>query len=95
MANPGFSGELIHFGSIRGRINGSGSLLMWLRSLDNIFNFSTSITMADPTHIEPLVLTNFIEQRAQLECRVSTIDDYFQVSRITIFIRPVATGIPQ
>lgn len=93
---PKFNGELIHFGAQRFRVTGAGNLQLFLRSLDNIRNVTLSpIIMQSITNREPVVLSNFIEQRAQLEIRTSEYDETFNISKIIIFIKPVATGYAQ
>lgn len=89
-------GGLIHFGANRFRVNGSGYLQLFLRSLDDVRNVQlVSINMQTLTDQEPLVLSNFTNQRAQLEIRTTNIDDVFNISKITIFVKQVATGLPQ
>jgi hypothetical protein len=96
VGKSGFNGELLHFGSVRMRVTGSGVLRPTLQSLDEV-NISTlpNVTMSATTNREPTVLSNFIDQRGQLKLETTAIDETFTVSKITIFIRPVATGYPQ
>lgn len=96
MGKSGFNGELIHFGSVRTRVTGSGVLRPTLQSLDEV-NTATlpTITMSATTNREPTVLANFIDQRGQLKLETTAIDEIFSVSKIVIFVRPVATGYPQ
>lgn len=51
--------------------------------------------MSALTNREPTVLANFIDQRAQLEGKTTLINETFNISKITIFVKPVATGYPQ
>jgi len=91
-----FSGEILHCGATRFRVTGSGNLQLFLRSLDNSHNLQlTSIPMQATTNKEPLVLSNFSDQRVQLELRTTEINEVFNVSKIVVFIKPVATGYPQ
>lgn len=92
MANEGL---INHYGAIRLRVNGSGSLKMRLLSLDEVKTLSlVSFTLASLTNKEPLRLANFNEQRAQLELKTTTIDETFRISNIVIFVKPVATEFP-
>lgn len=97
MANKaGFSGELIHFHVVRMRVVGSGNLKLTLHSLDDIENQDLADTpLVAGTNREPTTLANFIQQRAQLEIRTTELGDFFNISSIIIFIKPVATGYPQ
>lgn len=91
-----FDGGLIHFGVSRYRVTGSGNLQLSLNTLDDI-RIATlpSIPMAVTTEIEPTVICNFVSQRACLVFQTTNINEVFTISRITIFVKQVATGIPQ
>lgn len=91
-----FTGESIHFTGTRIRLNGSGTLQMTLRSLDDVDVYSMpDTTMAATSATQPFTLANFISQRACLQGEVTEINEWFVISKISIFIRPVATGLPQ
>ncbi len=90
------SGDLLHFNAARLRVNGNGALQQKLYSLDDVNNTSLpDIAMATLTNREPTVLTNFTEQRAYLDLRTTEINEWFVISKIIIFIKPVSTGYPQ
>lgn len=91
-----FTGELIHFGAIRLRVTGSGNLQSTLESLDEVSSASLSdVAMQSTTDREPLVLANFISQRGFLKLETTEINETFFISKLVIFVRPVATGYPQ
>lgn len=93
MAKPG--GDVLHSNALRLRVTGSGNLEIYLRSLDNVRNTQLrSHSMSSTTNVEPIVLANFQEQRIQLELRTMLIDEVFTISRIVIFVKPVAEGYP-
>lgn len=88
-------GLVNHFGMIRLRLKGSGNLQMRLLSLDEVReSVLVPLAMQANTDIEPTRLSNFTQQRAQLEIKTSVIDETFQISKIVIFSRPVATSYP-
>lgn len=89
-------GFLTHFGMVRMRVTGSGVLRPTLFSLDSV-NSSTlpTITMAATTNREPTILANFIEQKAQLELQTIAIDETFEISKIVIFTKLVASEFPR
>lgn len=92
----GFNGEILHFNATRMRATGSGNLQQTLFSLDDVrSNILNNITLAATTNREPITLANFTEQRAYLEVKTSNINEYFVISKIVIFVKPVATGYPQ
>lgn len=96
MAKSSFTGEIIHFGALRFRVTGSGNLQLLLHSLDDVNSSQlSSIAMQTTTNKEPLVLANFVDQRGYLEFKTTAINETFSISKITIFIRPIATGYPQ
>ena len=90
------SGDLLHFNAARLRVNGFGILRQILYSLDDINSQALpNITLASTTNKEPTVLVNFTEQRAYLDLRTTAKDEYFVVSKITIFVKPISSGYPQ
>lgn len=93
----GFNGELVHLGVVRMRAIGSGNLLTDAHSLDDASNSSVlpDIPLLAATNREPTILANFIDQRIQLEIRTTEIDEWFEISKIVMFVRPIATGYPQ
>ncbi len=97
MAKSGqFTGEILHFGIVRQRVTGSGVLRMNLVSLSDVNSVPIpSITMQTATNREPTVLANVNEQRAYLHGYTQDIDEIFNVSKIIIYIKPVASGYPQ
>lgn len=97
MARTSSSSEnILHFGLVRLRVNGNGFLRSFLRSLDDVRNVTLSpLTLNTLTDIEPTILSNFTNQRAQLELRTTSINETFQISKIIIFVKPVATSYPQ
>lgn len=95
MAKNGFSGEVLHFGAVRYRVTGVGNFKSTLVSLDDVETYdSPDITLAAANNREPTILANFNQQRAYLYGRVTSIDERFTVSKIIIYVRPVATGYP-
>lgn len=89
-------GQLNHYGAVRTRVTGSGNLQAELMSMDEVnVNTLPTIPMQATTNREILVLANFNDQRASLHLFTDQINEVFQISRITIFTRPVATGYPQ
>jgi hypothetical protein len=51
--------------------------------------------MSATTNREPTVIANFQEQRIQLELGTTEIDETFTISRIVVFVKPIAEGYPQ
>lgn len=89
-------GSLLHFGSVRLRVTGSGNLKLYLRSLQNVHNQTLTPQVITPLmNREPVTLSNFIDQRGQLEVKVTEIGEYFLISKIVIFIRPIYSGYSQ
>ena len=88
--------ELVnHFGAVRLRVSGSGNLRLRLLSLDEVKTQTlVPIVMSDPAYIEPTRLSNFTQQRASLEISTTMINEYFLISKIIIFTKPVATSFP-
>ncbi len=85
-----------HTNAIRMRVTGSGSLKLYLNSLDNIqVQTLVPLTMAAATDREPIRLVNFKSQRVQLEGKTTEINERItHVHRIIIFMKPVETEFP-
>lgn len=96
MANSQGTEEVVnHYGMVRLRITGSGSFRMTLYSLDEIkSNTLATLSLSATTHREPDRLSNFTQQRASLDGRVIAIDEWFEISKIIIFAKPVAKSFP-
>lgn len=96
-AIPGGSlGESItHFGAVRIRVSGTGSLRMALYSLDDVVSTTlVPLTMAVTTRFVPTRLCNFQETRALLQLQTTAIDENMSVNRIILFTKPVFTEWP-
>lgn len=92
------SGEEVinHYGAIRLRINGAANLLAKFWSLDEVFQTTLlPVPVIAATNVEPNRLANFTQQRAKLELRTIEIDEIFQISKIIIFVKPVAKSFPE
>jgi hypothetical protein len=88
-------GLIHHFGAVRLRLTGSGNLKMRLLSLDSVITQTlTSLAMSSTTNREPTRLCNFNEQRAQLEVKTTEINETFGISKIVVYIKPVASEFP-
>jgi hypothetical protein len=89
-------GELIHhITGVRMRVQGSGNLDMSLLGLDDLTSTTLApFVMAATRAIEPTRLANFKGQRILLRFGVDEIDEWFQIRRIIIFVKPVETSYP-
>ena len=88
-------GTINHFGAVRLRAVGVGSLRMSMNSVDYIVSKSlTPITMAATSHIEALRLCNMTEQRASLRIETTGIGEVFNITKIAIYLKPVANMYP-
>lgn len=94
--NISSTGEILHFTGARFRMTGVGNLITTYQGLDNLERF-----WPDPMQIplfasrEPVRLADFTNQRAQFIFRTSEINESFNISKIVIFVRPVASEYPQ
>lgn len=91
----GSVGSILHSNAVRLRVTGSGTLDLYLRSLNGINNLQlNSLTMANTTDREPIITANFKNQRIQLELTTTEIGEEFNVSKIVIFVKAIAEGYP-
>lgn len=96
MANQQSDGTILHYNGTRLRITGSGNLDMSLKSVQNVRSYDlVTLPLSTATNREPFVLANFREQKAQLRFGTDALGETFTISKIVIFIKPVATGYPQ
>lgn len=86
---------ITHYTAVRLRVNGTGNLKMKLLSLDEVYSQSlVPLAMATMTNKQPTQLANFNQERAVLKIEITEINEYFEISKIIIFHKPVATGYP-
>jgi len=98
MATKKSTGEEVvnHYGLVRLRVNGSASLVSTLYSLDKTQSDSLApLTLNSTTNIEPTILSNFTQQRAKLQIKTVNLGEWFQISRVVIYVKAVAKSYPQ
>ena len=87
---------LNHFGAVRLRVTGSGTLECKLISMDTTTeSLLTDVTLATTTGRYANQLANFTQQKAQLEIKTTEISEYFLLRQIIFYIKPVASSFPQ
>lgn len=85
-----------HIVGVRARILGQGNMLYSLEDYSAIQTQNlTPLAMSTATRIEPLVLSNFQSQRTRLIGKTEVLDEWFEISRIIIWAKPVAIEYPQ
>ena len=85
-----------HYGAVRLRVNGSASLQLTLFSLDETqSNVLVPVPIVSLTNVEPNRLSNFTQQRAKLMIKTTGLGETFQISKIIIFVKPVAKSFPE
>jgi hypothetical protein len=97
-APKGSKGEEVinHYGAVRLRVTGSANLQLTLLSLDEVYsNTMVPVPINSVNNVEPNRLANFTQQRAKLQIMTTNINEVFQISKIVIFIRPVAKSFPE
>jgi hypothetical protein len=89
------SEDILHFGSIKLRVNGTGNLMPTLYSLDDSANqILVSMVMSTSPGKEPVRLSNFLAQRASLELKTTVINEIFRINRIILFVKPIYSSYP-
>lgn len=87
--------NILHFGAVRLRVNGSGNLDMKFIGLDDqIENNLKPLAMSATPGKEPLVLSNFKGQRARLRLSTDAINEYMIINRVVIFVKQLYTSYP-
>lgn|SRR5574340_117574 len=84
-----------HYGAVRLHATGAGNLRFTLSSLDDVKKKTLlPIPLIARNNVEPTRLANFTQQKARLEVRVTDINEFFQINKIIVFVRPVAKSYP-
>lgn len=82
--------NVMHYGGVRLRVNGTGYLVPTWSSLDNEKSQQlTPFAMKATTGIEPFKLSNFITQRAFLRLETIAINETFRINRVVVFVKPI------
>lgn len=88
-------GQINHYIGVRMRVTGSASMQMRFLSLDEVVTSTLLPLTITPTNSrEPFRKANFKQQRIQLEIKITTINEYFEISKIVIFSKPSAASYP-
>ena len=91
-------GELIvnHYGAIRLTVTGTGNLRPTFYGLDKKISFTAlPIPLPATTDIEFNRITNFTRQRASLVLTTTGFQEWFSITRLVVFVRPVAKSLPE
>lgn len=96
MAKVNSSGEYEHhIVAVRLRVIGEGNLQLALTDYQDVQTLNlVPLPLVATTRIEPTRLSNFQSQRTRLVGQVTEIDEWFEISRILIFAKPVAIEYP-
>jgi len=91
----GFNGEVLHCGAVRYQLSGSGVMKSTLLSVDDIYSTALpDIDIPASAARQATILSNFNQERMYLYFRTTKINEVINLSKLVIFIRPVATGYP-
>lgn len=87
--------QINHYGAVTARVTGEGNLDMQLDSLSDVDTKTLrAFGMSATTAIEPTRLTNFNTQRASITLSVDEIDEYFVISKVILWVKPIYTQYP-
>lgn len=88
-------GQIYHFNMVRMRVTGNGNLKVKLFSLDEVNTEQIAdMKLSIETNREPRSLANFIEPRAGVEVKTTTINEYFKINRIYLYTKFFASEYP-
>lgn len=80
--------NILHYGAIKLRVNGSGNLIPTLIGFDDILTNELAVMpMSTVTAYEPVRLANFVSQRAKLRLETEEIDDVIRINRIILYAK--------
>lgn len=87
--------NILHFGAIRFRVNGSGNLDLTLLGYDDASgSILVPLAMKTSPGNEPLRLCNFTAQRARLRISVDKLNEYFIINRLVFFVKDYSAEYP-
>jgi dihydrodipicolinate reductase len=85
-----------HFGAIRLRVTGSGTMEVKLVSMDTTTeSILADVTLQTTTPRYVNQLANFNQQKAQLVLGTTELNDYFLLRQIIFYVKPIAESFPQ
>lgn len=89
-----------HFHSIQLRITGTGNLKGTLYSLPDrdgnmVSQDLQALNMTTQNSKMPILLCNFKQERMKMKIYTTDIDEIFTIRKISIFVKPIYSGIPQ
>lgn len=94
-ASAGVESET-HLVAIRSRILGSGLMRFTLEDYSAIQTSNLiPLVLQTATRFEPTVLANFQSQRTRLIGKVADVTEWFEISKLIVFAKPVAEEYPQ
>jgi len=87
--------NILHFGAVRMRVTGAGSLRMTLSDLDDT-NPETLVplTLQSAPGREPTRLCNHKSQRVKLKLYTNAIDEIVRINRIILYAKELYTSYP-
>lgn len=87
--------SILHFGAVRYRVNGTGTLHSELISLDDVYTQQlANLEMEDAPGKEPRILANFKQQRARLKVSTTELGDFMKFNRIIYFVKELWKDFP-
>lgn len=95
MAKNDTNDFIIHVNPIRLFVKGKGNLQLTLFSLDDVSSESLrNVAMVTATDKAVDVLSNFKNQYAAIEGKITEFDEYFIIRTIIAFTKPSAASYP-
>lgn len=87
--------NILHFGVVRTRVVGSGTLRTSLIGYDSVLTQTlATATLAATNSREVTRLANFVSQFGQVKLETTAINEVFKVNNITIFVKPIYSEYP-
>jgi hypothetical protein len=82
--------NIVHFGSIRFGVIGSGDFnISSINLAETVVKISRPIVLQDPDDYEPTRLIGVKSQRMSFEFSIEGIGSYFQIRRILVYTKPI------
>lgn len=89
------AGNIIHYGAVELRVNGSGNLLLKLKGLDDAYQLTlVPLVMSTAPGRQQVRLGNFMNQKARLRIETNVINEIFKINKVIIWVKPVYTSYP-
>jgi len=95
MVGDGSTDNILHYGGIRLRVNGTGNLRLTLYGYDKVSSeVLTPVVMTAAPGREKVRLANFKSELALVRLETTAIDETFKINKMMVYVKQLYTSYP-